>query len=199
MKALFVAVVVWMGGCNQATIPVPGFTLEQMNTQPRCQTWEHCAYFPDGRTMQPPPQGTLPREAILDRPALTSGAVNGQEVTEVPLPMTRARLLEGRRHFEVACALCHGFDGSGESIVASKMRLRRPPPLIDAAARALPAGRIFNVISNGYGLMPPLYDVLSNEARWEVVAYVKVLQQSRAVPLASLPAAEQARAKAALR
>jgi mono/diheme cytochrome c family protein len=187
-----------LAGCNEASLPVPGFTLEQMNEQPRYQVWEASPRFADGRAMQPPPEATIAREAIANNPAFTAGMVDGRYVDAVPLPLSRQLFADGRRHFEIACAPCHGFDGSGRSIVASKMRLRRPPSLVDEAARALQPGRIFQVVTRGYGLMPPLYDVLSANARWQVVAYLRALQLSRALPLASLPPAERARLEKAL-
>src|SRR5690606_18278421 len=37
--------------------------LERMVDQPRADSWEATAAFPDGRVVQPPPEGTVPFDA----------------------------------------------------------------------------------------------------------------------------------------
>jgi hypothetical protein len=68
------------------------------------------------------------------------------------------------------------------------MDLRKPPSLVDARMRARPDGRVYQVITLGYGLMRSYAeDLVSPEERWSVVAYLRALQLSHAVPLAALP------------
>ena len=55
------------------------------------------------------------------------------------------------------------------------------------AHRASPPGRLFDVITNGAGLMPSYAVELDVEARWSVVAYVKALVLSRHADVATLP------------
>jgi Cytochrome C oxidase, cbb3-type, subunit III len=67
------------------------------------------------------------------------------------------------------------------------MTLRPPPSLHEPRIVAYPVGRLFRVVSQGYGLMPSYADVLSIEDRWAVVAYVQALELSQRVELARLP------------
>ncbi len=167
---------------------LPPIDLQRMIYQDRFLVWQRCAYFPDGRELQAPPEGTLPRDAPSGGAALTRGVVRGAYVDEIPLPLTRDRLLAGKKRFEIYCAACHGLLGDGVSAVASNMELRRPPALTGQAARALPAGRVYQVIDEGYGLMRSYAeDLTSPEERWAVVAYLRALQDSRAVRLDELP------------
>jgi hypothetical protein len=60
--------------------------------------------------------------------------------------------------------------------------------LLGADIAAFAPGRLFRVLTDGYGLMMPINTVLDVRERWAVVAYVKALELSQAVPVASLPA-----------
>ena len=130
-----------------------------------------------------------------EKPAITSGIVEGAYVDRVPLPLSREALEVGRARFETFCAACHGMTGDGNSVVARNMTLRKPPSLVSPTVRAFPPGRVFQVISEGYGLMRPYRDELPIEERWAVVAYLSALQKSRGVPLDALPPEDRARAE----
>lgn len=177
---------------------LPEFDWQQMIDQHKFGAFEACGYFADGRAMQTPPEQTVPRDRIVHRPALTDGVAGGRYVDRNPLPLTPMLLVTGQASFDTYCAACHGLDGSGRSDVAEHMELRRPPSLLDARVRQFPDGRIFQVASRGYGLMPA-YDVeLSAEERWAVVAYVRALQLSQSVALDELPNDLRAAAEEAL-
>lgn len=163
---------------------LPPLDLERMIYQDRFTTWQACGYFADGRAMRTPPAGTVPRDAELGSPAIASG----EYVTAIPLPRSRALLHRGRARYEAYCAPCHGLRGDGQSMVALQMNLRRPPSLVDDAARALPAGRVYQVIDEGYGMMRSYAeDLVTAEERWSVVAYLDALRASHGVPLDALP------------
>jgi hypothetical protein len=178
------AVLCLLPGCTL----LPPVDFERMIFQDRFQVWQHSAFFADGRAMRTPPLGTLPRGAPTEDPASTRGVVGGFYVTEIPLPLTRPLLLAGKARYETYCAPCHGLLGDGNSVVASSMDLRRPPALAGPLSRALPAGRVYQVVDEGYGLMRSYAeDLISPEERWSVVAYLRALQRSRGVHLDSLP------------
>jgi hypothetical protein len=75
--------------------------------------------------------------------------------------------------------------GDGDSQVALNMSLRRPPSL--HLYRDRPDGYIFQVISQGFGLMPSYAHSLSVHDRWAVVAYVRALQLSQHATVDQLP------------
>jgi mono/diheme cytochrome c family protein len=138
--------------------------------------------------MRTPPAGTLPRDEPAGDPALTRGVVGDAYVSDIPVPVTSDLLLAGKARFEIFCAPCHGARGDGQSTVAANMDLRKPPAIAGPAARALPTGRIYQVVHEGYGLMRSYAeDLVSPEERWAVVAYLRALQLSRGVSLSSLP------------
>jgi mono/diheme cytochrome c family protein len=62
-----------------------------------------------------------------------------------------------------------------------------PTNLVDARARGMTDGEIFQVISNGRRSMPAYrYQVLERD-RWAIVAYVRALQRATAGTLDDVP------------
>lgn len=160
------------------------------NRQPRAQAYAPSAFFADGLAMRHPPEGTVPRQRIVGNLELTTGKPAGAPpevyVTAIPVKVDRKLLDLGRKRFNIICATCHGPVGDGESIVAKQMALRPPPSLHLYADR--PVGYLFEVITNGFGMMASFAAELPVHERWAVVAYVKALQLSQASPLAAAPA-----------
>ena len=98
------------------------------------------------------------------------------EQAPAPPQLTRELLARGADRYTRFCAPCHGIEGDGESDVARAMARRRPPSLIDAAARSLPDDRILFVIGAGYGMMPSYGSALALPDRYAVMHYVRALQ-----------------------
>jgi mono/diheme cytochrome c family protein len=141
--------------------------------------------FADGQMIRLPPQGVVPYGSAADRD-LREPVSGGAFRAHVPLKVDRALLERGRDRFEIFCAPCHGVAGDGESMVADAMRLRRPPSLVAPPVSDLAVGRVFQVMSIGYGLMPAYADELGDHDRWAVAAYVLALRRSRSATLAEL-------------
>ncbi|MEO7037694.1 MAG: cytochrome c [Polyangiaceae bacterium] len=171
--------------------PNPG--LERMLMQPRGERYGANSTFADGRTMRPPVPGTVAREqSFIGQGPVETGRDDAGYLQDIPLPVTRAFLQSGRVAFERVCATCHGVLGDGNSVVAEKMELRKPPSLHETRIAQLPAGKVFHVASVGYGLMPGYAALLGVDERWAVVGYLDALRLSQAVPVLTLPAALQA-------
>jgi mono/diheme cytochrome c family protein len=176
--------------------PVPA--LERMVVQRKFKAYGENPLFADGRAMRPPPDGTVARGAILD-PALLRGRIDGSELERSPVPVSYELLRRGRDRFDIFCAACHGVLGDGQSAVAEKMTSVRPRDLHLPRMRALSVGRLYRVVSEGYGLMPSYAAELEVEDRWAVVAYVRALQLSRNATVAELPEPIRSEAEQALR
>jgi mono/diheme cytochrome c family protein len=183
-------------GC-EGVLPQPD--LERMIEQPSFRPYERSERFADQRAMRPAPEGTVSHDRVLGPPALIEGIEGGAYVSQLPVAVDRALLSRGRDRFEIFCAVCHGLTGDGASLVARNMVLRRPPSLIAAPVTGFPPGRVFQVISLGYALMPAYAAELPVADRWAVVAYLRALQLAAGTPLASLPSPVRAEAEQALR
>jgi mono/diheme cytochrome c family protein len=181
--------VLFVAGCDNRQAfhkPEPGW--ERMLEQPRADPYTESAAFADGRTMRIPPPGTLPRAWVTAAfPLVENGKLDGHYADKVPIPLTRELLLRGRNRFEIQCAACHGILGDGKSVTATKMVLRPPPTLLDDDVRSYPPGRIYEIVTVGYGLMPSYAAALSVEERWAVVGYLGALQLSQRANAKELP------------
>jgi mono/diheme cytochrome c family protein len=186
--ALVGAVAAALVACDtRQNFEVPEWTLSRMLEQPRYSPYGESSFFADGNAMRPPVEGTVARDTVIGPEPLVRGTLKGQDVTAIPLPVTLDLVLEGERRFDIVCATCHGIRGDGESVVATKMQLRPPPSLLGADIAAFAPGRLFRVITDGYGLMMPMSTILDVRERWAVVAYVQALELSQSMPVASLP------------
>jgi hypothetical protein len=65
---------------------------------------------------------------------------------------------------------------------------RPPTSFHDPRLRAQPDGYLFDVITNGFGVMPDYAAQVPVADRWAVVAYIRALQLSRNAMLADVPA-----------
>jgi mono/diheme cytochrome c family protein len=181
-------------GCDHK----PDLSLARMIRQPRAEPYAPSAFFRNGQVLQAPPDGTIPRERVID-PVRAEAREEGSLVDYVPLPVTRDLVARGRDRFDIYCAVCHGIAGDGECPVADKMTLIKPPSLHEPRLRSLKAGAIYQIVTQGYGLMEPYASVLSVDDRWAIVAYVQALQLSQNAPAAALPPAVQDELRRALK
>jgi mono/diheme cytochrome c family protein len=171
--------------CGDTTI------FDPMERQPKSRAFSANPFFEDGRSMQKPPPGTVPRERIVGQPGLATGRLGAKDLDEFPLPVTKDLVAIGRKKFDIYCATCHGLVGDGKSLVAANMALRPPPSLHER--KGMSVGHYYQVVANGFGLMPGYGAELSVEERWAVVAYVAALQLSQSAPISLVPASERER------
>ena len=165
--------------------------LDPMITQQKVKAYRESDFWPDRIAMRPPQPGTVAREDVLPADVATGRGPDGKVLTRSPVPVTRALLERGRHRFDISCAVCHGYLGDGVSLVARNISLRPPPSLLARAQQ--PDGWYFQVMSEGFGLMPSYASVLPVEDRWAIVAYLRALQLAQSARLDQLPPAERAR------
>lgn len=149
--------------------------------------------FADNRAMRPLVAGTVAvGHADLDK-ALHQGIADEQWVTTLPVPVTAALLQRGQERFTIYCAPCHGWDGSGQGLVAVRGQATSPGTwvmptnLSDAIVRGRPDGHIFNTITNGIRTMPSYGMQIPVTDRWAIASYIRALQLSQSAPLELVP------------
>ena len=179
LRGALVALVL-TSACGDTTL------FDPMERQPKFKPFAANSLFADGRAMRNPPEGAVPRERTTMRPEITDALDRkGNVVDTIPIPVTRELMDSGRERFEIHCAPCHGLVGDGVSLVATQMSLR-PPPNLHKILNPSP-GHIYQVISQGFGLMSSYAPQLTAEERWAVVAYVEALRRSQSAMLAEAP------------
>jgi mono/diheme cytochrome c family protein len=90
-----------------------------------------------------------------------------------PTPASDSSLANGRKYFQINCAVCHGERAMGDG-TATKFGMPGINLTTDLT-KARTDGYIFGMIRNGRGLMPP-YNRIEEMDRWDVVNYVRALQ-----------------------
>lgn len=157
--------------------------------QPKVRNYTESEFYQDGLSMREPPAGTVSRERIsMDRATRmgkTRGPSGDQYLAQIPIKVDDELLALGRKRYDITCGTCHGALGDGKSIVGSQMALRPPPSLHIYKDR--PIGYLFEVATNGFGMMASYAAELTVRERWAVVAYVRALQLSQSAPVAAAP------------
>lgn len=163
---------------------------QDMHDNPRHEPLEASRVFGDQSAARPLVEGTVPRGHLNADDFLHTGKVDGMPVSEFPFAITRQELDRGQDRFNVYCAPCHSRLGDGRGMVVQR-GYRQPPSFHIDRLRDAPPGYVFDVITNGFGVMPDYRAQLTVEDRWAVVAYLKALQLSQNATMADVPEAER--------
>ena len=156
-------------------------------------------FFANGLSSQPYVAGTVPQSGprvisgkdvypFEDVPVNTGRVTGTTNFVELnPLPVTGTLLRRGHERFDIYCAPCHGKIGDGNGIVKKVVTAANIGNLHDKRMVEMPDGELFNVVSNGKGLMQGYAAQIPVEDRWAVIAYLRALQLSRLGNESDLP------------
>ena len=171
-----------------AGIVMTGCRLD-MHIQPKYRGLEPSSFFNDGRSERPVVPGTVARGELRTDELFYAGKINGQVADVFPFPITKEDLDRGRQRFNIYCAPCHDYTGSGNGMIVQ--RGFPPPPSyhIDRLMKA-PVGHFFDVITNGYGTMYSYAARVSPRDRWCIAAYIRALQLSQNATISDVPPKE---------
>ena len=166
---------------------------QDMHDNPRHEPLEASRVFADRSSARQPVAGTVARGLLNEDEFLHTGKAGGQPVAEFPFAITRKALDRGQDRYNVFCAPCHSRIGDGNGMVVQRGFQRLPPSFHIDRLRQAPPGYFFDVMTNGFGVMPDYRAQLTAEDRWAVVAYIKALQLSQNATMADVPEAERSR------
>lgn len=131
--------------------------------------------FKDGKTMQPPVEGTIPRGMIPysyeksdeDRAIAATTLIN-------TLESSTENLKEGKRKYDIFCMSCHGEKGDGQGNLYVNKKYPYPPAsLLSEKMLANPEAEIYHVIAVGHGIMAEHGSMIQPEDRWKIAMYIK--------------------------
>ncbi len=144
-------------------------------------------FFSDGQSSRQPPAHSVAYEDLRVDTLLFAGRnPDGTLATQMPWPVNERVLARGRVEFMAICANCHGADGYGGGIVVRR-GFPAPPSYHEERLRDAPVGHLYDVITNGYGVMYPLKSIVDVNDRWAIVAYVRALQRSQHASAGDVP------------
>jgi cytochrome c5 len=165
---------------------------QKMANQPRYDSLEPSNFFADGMSARPRIPGTVARGELSSNAVIETGRVNGALIDGFPMPVTMAVVNRGEQRFNIYCSQCHGRAGDGNGMIPAR-GYRRPPSFHTDKLRAASTGHLFDVMTNGFGAMPPYKTMVPAQDRWAIVAYIRALQLSQNATVNDIPAAERSR------
>lgn len=159
---------------------------QDMHDQPKYQPLEPSAFFADGRASRPRVPGTIARGRLDDDVLYVTGKTDTGLSEIFPAPVTRATLERGHQRFDIYCAPCHDRAGTGRGMIVLR-GYKQPSSLHEDRLRSMPPGYFFDVMTNGFGVMPSYAAQVPIDDRWAVAAYIRALQLSQHATLAEVP------------
>jgi mono/diheme cytochrome c family protein len=205
LSYLFVAaIVVAAFGTRGSKSELPPLEIFQdMDHQAKVKYQAKSDFFADGLGARRPVKGTVPMGFEVPAAAASSGKYQppafgfshgvgyygtgkmgdyyGDGLPK-EIELTKSLLERGERQYNIYCAVCHAEAGNGKGVtskygILTAFNFLQPGALDPANAAAYRAdGAIFDVISNGKGLMGPYGGSISVQDRWAIVAYIRTLQ-----------------------
>ena len=161
-----------------------------MHVQPRQNPLSRSDFFADQRSERPPVEGAVARGQLREDTYFYTGKLGNSPGDYMPFPVTKEVLDRGRERYNIYCAPCHSRVGDGNGFVPSRGFARKPPSYHIARLQKAPLGYFYDVITNGFGIMPDYASQIAPEDRWKIVAYVRALQLSQNATMADVPAGQ---------
>ena len=162
-----------------------------MHVQPRQNPLSYSDFYADHRSARPPVEGTVARGQLYSDSYFYTGKIGANPGDSMPFPVTKEVLERGRERYNIYCAPCHSRVGDGQGFIPSRGFSRMPPSYHIPRLQKAPLGYFFDVMTNGFGIMPDYASQISPEDRWKIVAYIRALQLSQNATQAEVPAGQK--------
>ena len=171
-----------MRGCTSSKPPI--HLNPSMDHQPKLLAQSESEFFYDGSGMRLPVEGTVARGELREDDAFFRGVgPDGKPVATSPVPVDAALLARGRARYAIYCQPCHDPHGDGKGILFQRGGVPTASFHQDKI-RNYPDGQLYDVITNGFGLMPSYKWPIPPHDRWAIVAYVRQMQKERVETIA---------------
>jgi len=193
LGALALTSVVVLSGCARGcTSSRPPVHLNpSMDDQPKVLPQTASDFFFNGASMREPVPGTIPIGGLKEDAAFFTGkGADGQFVATVPVPQNEALLERGRQRYVIYCQPCHDARGEGKGILFQRGNVPTAS-FHDEKILKYPDGQIFDVMTNGMGLMPSYKWPIPPSDRWAIITYIRELERRRPASAAGARAANQ--------
>jgi mono/diheme cytochrome c family protein len=169
-------------GCTSSRPPI--HINPSMDQQPKVLPQSESAFFYDGSGMRAPVEGTVARGELNEDDAFYRGVgPDGKPVATIPVAVDEALLTRGRARYAIYCQPCHDARGDGKGILFVKGNVPTAS-FHTEKVRAYPDGQLFDIVTNGSGLMPSYRWPIPPADRWAIIAHVRELTRERAEAVA---------------
>jgi len=157
------------------------------------ETYGNYDVFPGGQEAMMPVEGSIPRGwQPYDYPNTNDGLLLAKAELQNPIPVTEENLAEGKKLYDIYCAVCHGAKGDGQGILVKNEKILGIPSYADAG-RVITDGGIYHVEMYGLNAMGSYASQTNELERWQIAHYVMNLKAElegtpKRVPASEIPA-----------
>lgn len=155
-----------------------GYTfMPDMDKSPALEAYGESDLTKDGKSMLDPVKGTIARGKMpyhlsnSEADAIKAGTELVDPTTETEFTVSR-----GQKAYENYCSACHGMSMEGDGPVIAK-KFPAPPSLKSSKYKEYSKGRIFHVITVGFGDMPGHANQVTINDRWYISQFIKKMQK----------------------
>ena len=172
-------------GCTSSRPPI--HINPSMDDQPKVRPQTASNFFYDGASMRAPVPGTIAIGELREDTAFFAGqGADGQFVAAIPVTVDEALVERGAQRYEIYCQPCHDARGFGRGILFQRGSVPTAS-FHDEERLAYPDGQIFDIITNGSGLMAGYRWPIPPADRWAIIARVRELQREQLARAANAP------------
>jgi mono/diheme cytochrome c family protein len=131
--------------------------------------------FPNKQEALVPPEGTIARgHSLYSYTNTNDGYSSALKNLKTDLSSSEIDLKRGKELYEIYCGICHGNKGAGQGKLVKREKILGVPSYAD---RPITTGSIYHVIYYGKNSMGSYANLLNEEERWQVTAYVEALRK----------------------
>jgi len=164
-------------GCTSSQPPI--HLNPSMDNQPKARPQSASKFFRNGATMREPVAGTVPIGGLKEDAVFHTGVgPDGQFVKAGPVTVDQAVLDRGHQRYQIYCAPCHDARGDGKGILFQRANVPTAS-LHQEKVLNYADGELFDIITNGRGLMASYRWPIPPADRWAIIAYVRELERER--------------------
>lgn len=181
--------------------------IPDMDQQAKVKAQQENHFFADGVGGRKPVAGTVPMGLHLADKSAADGGYAGYGFSHgsdyyntgimgdfygdgfpEQIKVDTALLNLGHERFDIYCSRCHGESGNGAGVlskygVANIFNFHQPAFSNPKDAAYRPNGLVFNVITNGKGLMGAYGPNVPVRERWAIIAWLRTMSMARTAPV----------------
>ncbi|MEZ4816526.1 MAG: cytochrome c [Flavobacteriaceae bacterium] len=132
--------------------------------------------FPGNQEAMLPAEGSIPRGwQPYDYPNTTEGLALAKAELKNPIPVTEESLAQGKKLYDIYCAVCHGVKGDGQGILVQREKILGIPSYADAG-RTITEGGVYHVQMFGLNAMGSYASQTNELERWQITQHVMNLK-----------------------
>jgi len=172
---ILVVVLISFASCQKKSRPNYEY-MPNMYVSSGYETYQESSAFANGREAQLPAEGSVPRGYLpFDIANTNEGYDLAKTTLKSPLDSMQVDLARGKELYDIYCGICHGNRGKGQGKLVKREKILGVPSYADAG-RAITEGSIYHTIYYGKNAMGSYANLINEEERWQVIAYVLKLK-----------------------